>query len=243
MKEFSVLLAEIPIDIRVNFDSTEYFLREYITEKKGIFGINVTTEDIEYEKAIYRENEAKEGICSRNYPDEYLETLSLYRKIAEIMPFYNVFLIHGAAVAYEDEAYLFTARSGVGKTTHVQNWLKVFKDNCKIINGDKPLIKISDKCVYVCGTPWQGKENYGNNLIVPLKSICVLKRGNENRIAQAKYSNEISTLLPQIYKSRDARSYSQTIELFERMTRLVPLYKLECTKDKESAVIAYNMMK
>ena len=35
-----------------------------------------------------------------------------------------------------------------------------------MVNDDKPFLHITDQGVFVCGTPWMGKHNLGNNMFV-----------------------------------------------------------------------------
>ena len=54
--------------------------------------------------------------------------------------------MHGAVVAIDNKAYMFTANSGVGKTTRAKLWLNEYPDSI-IVNGDKPLIKITENII------------------------------------------------------------------------------------------------
>ena len=92
---------------------------------------------------------------------------------------FDVLLFHGSVVAVDGQAFLFTAKSGTGKTTHTRLWLKQIP-GCHVLNGDKPLLLFRNDGIYACGTPWQGKENYGTNEILPLKSICLFNRDIKN---------------------------------------------------------------
>ena len=51
--------------------------------------------------------------------------------------------MHGAVIRYKGKAYLFTAPSGTGKTTHIRQWLKK-AEGTFVVNGDKPLIKVEN---------------------------------------------------------------------------------------------------
>lgn len=65
---------------------------------------------------------------------------------------YDGFVIHGACILYKDNAYLFIAPSGTGKTTHIRLWIKHLRD-LVIINGDKPIIRLINTLPYIYGTP------------------------------------------------------------------------------------------
>ena len=79
-------------------------------------------------------------------------------------------------------AYLFTAPSGTGKSTHTRLWREVFGDRVWMINDDKPMLRISENLVTAYGTPWNGKHHISRNASAPLKAIVQLNRGKENII-------------------------------------------------------------
>lgn len=64
--------------------------------------------------------------------------------------------MHGTVVDHNGQAYMFTAPSGTGKTTHAKLWLDNLPD-AFIVNGDKPFIIAGDEQPKACGTPWAGK--------------------------------------------------------------------------------------
>lgn len=96
---------------------------------------------------------------------------------------YGAFLMHGVAVAYDNRAYIFSAKSGTEKSTHALQWIKHLPE-ALIINGDKPIIATNTdgRPTMACGSPWGGKENYYTNTMVPLKSIVMMERAEENQI-------------------------------------------------------------
>ena len=62
------------------------------------------------------------------------------------MSLQNALLMHASAIFYNDKTVIFTAASGVGKTTQAELWQKY--RNAAIINGDKVFFtKESDKII------------------------------------------------------------------------------------------------
>ena len=41
---------------------------------------------------------------------------------------YDTILFHGSVIAVDGEGYLFTAKSGTGKSTHARLWRETFGD-------------------------------------------------------------------------------------------------------------------
>lgn len=83
----------------------------------------------------------KKAMADGEYSLSYLETLAVYRKIVTRLVFSDILLIHGSAIAVDGKAYLFTAPSGTGKSTHTRMWREYFKDRAVMVNDDKPLNK------------------------------------------------------------------------------------------------------
>lgn len=164
------------------------------------------------------------------------ESSAVYRKIADFMVNNGILLIHGAAIAVHNKCYIFTAPSGTGKTTHINNWIKMIPDTV-VVNGDKPLIDVDSKLVY--GTPWCGKEGMNTNVAVPLAGIVALERGERNHIYEIKFKEIIPTLISQCYIPKDKELSIKALKLIGELSN-IPYYKLYCNLDKESAIVAYN---
>lgn len=57
------------------------------------------------------------------------------------LPMYGGFFLHASAVALDGAAYLFSADSGTGKSTHTGLWMDCFgQERAQIINDDKPAV-------------------------------------------------------------------------------------------------------
>ena len=165
----------------------------------------------------------------------------MYRKIAMKLPEYDGFVFHGSAVAVGEKAYLFTAKSGTGKTTHTNLWLKNIEGSY-IVNGDKPILRIIDGQSFVCGTPWMGKEGCGCNKIVPLSAICLLSRGTENHIEKTAFQKVYPRLIGQCYRPESGALIAKTVKLLERIGGCVPIYELFCNMEDEAAMVAFGGM-
>jgi len=153
---------------------------------------------------------------------------------------YDTLLCHGSVVAVDGEAYLFTAKSGTGKSTHSAYWREIFGERAIMVNDDKPLLKISDGEVLACGTPWDGKHHLSTNICLPLKAICVLERGEEDNIYPISFREALPTLLQQSYRPRKLGKY---MELIDRLGSKVKFYRLSCTMNPGAAKLAYEAMK
>lgn len=76
-----------------------------------------------------------------------LEETAVYRKIADKMVDYDTFVFHGSVIAVEGQAYLFTAKSGTGKSTHTRLWREMLGDKAVMVNDDKPMLRVTESGV------------------------------------------------------------------------------------------------
>ena len=213
-------------------EAVHNYCAAYITDAPADFVVTTTQEDIDYE----RSRAEIPGLS-----DGYLEELAVYRKISEKMPYYDTILFHGSVVAVDGSAYLFTAASGTGKSTHVALWRKLFGERAVMVNDDKPLLHIGD-VVTAYGTPYDGKHKLSNRIAVPLKAICILERASANSIVPVTKSEAYAMLIQQAYRPNDVFALQKTLELVDKMADKVGLYKLSCNMDIEAAQVAYDGM-
>lgn len=152
-------------------------------------------------------------------------------------------MIHASAVVYKGGAYLFSADSGTGKSTHTQLWLKAFGDEAKILNDDKPAVRIIDGKAYAYGTPWSGKTDWNLNVRADLKGICFLERAKENTIRRADAGEVVSDLLRQTIRPQKEENMDKLLENMDALLKIVPVYKMGCNMDVSAAEMSYNAMK
>lgn len=236
--------AELDIGISSIHKGVHRLCRDYISKgRETAFDVETGEADIDFERERSVREDAYEGVSVQEFPDEYLETLAVYRKISERMPAYDTILFHGSCVAVDGEGYLFAAKSGIGKSTHTRLWRQLLGERAVMINDDKPLIKITDDGAVVYGTPWDGKHRLSTNTSVPLKAVCILERAKENTIRPVTALEAYPMLLQQTYRPLDAEAMKKTLSLIDRLAETVSLWKLGCNMEPEAAETAYEAMK
>ena len=184
------------------------------------------------------ELDAEGALSEPHFPDAYLESVVAYRQIAEVLPHHGAMVFHGAVVVLDGRAYAFTARSGVGKTTHLSLWLKAFGERAYVLNGDKPILVWKDGKAYICGTPWKGKENLGEGGILPLSGIGFLHRGEKNETYPLSAADALSPFLMQVYMPKDGAALLETMALCDKVLTSVPLLSMHCNMEPEAATVA-----
>ncbi len=156
---------------------------------------------------------------------------------------YNGFMLHSSGVACDGKAYLFSAPSGTGKSTHTTLWRKVFGDErCFILNDDKPVIRIIDGEVLAFGTPWSGKTDLNENIGLPLQGICFLQRGATNHIEKMSPKDAVHMLLDQTIRPTDAAKMTKLLELLDELLKKVEVFSLCCNMENEAAIVAFEGM-
>lgn len=154
---------------------------------------------------------------------------------------FNGMLLHSSCVVYQNEAYLFSAPCGTGKSTHTQIWLKNF-NGAYILNDDKPALRITKNGVYAYGTPFSGKTNLNVNNGVPVKGICILERDTTNHIESISPDEALFNILNQTVRPTDENSMDLMLNTLDTVLKSVPVYKLYCNMELDAAQTAYDGM-
>ena len=236
-------LADKVVEVNSLYKQVHDYCKDYTTSEPADFSVTITPEDIIAEKKKSDSEYAYEGLPAPNFSDALLEETAVYRKIAEKMPVFDTFVFHGSIIAVDGKGFLFTAKSGTGKSTHTRLWREYFGTKAVMVNDDKPMLKVTGSGVIAYGTPYNGKHNLGENIAVPLKAICILTRGEKNSIVSIDRSEAYSMLLQQVYRPQDPLQMVKTLKLVDKMAENVELYRLACNMDIEAAEVAYNGMK
>lgn len=151
--------------------------------------------------------------------------------------------MHGSAVAVDGEAYIFTAESGTGKSTHARLWRENLDKRVIMVNDDKPFLRVEEDRIVVCGSPWNGKHGLGENIEVPLRAICVLEQAKENHIERIDFTDAIPVLMQQIYiPTQEAYTAEKALELADRIYSGVDLFRLGANMEPEAAKLSYGTM-
>lgn len=235
--------ADMAVSVASLHEDIHVLCGAYRTDRSADFAITIRQSDIDAERERSAAEDALTNRPIRHFSDGYLETLAVYRQIAEYMCTQGVLLVHGSCIAMDGEAFLFTAVSGTGKSTHTRLWREMFGRRAVMVNDDKPLLRIGEGSVIAYGTPWDGKHRISNKISVPLKAICILERAQENRIEPITRSEAFPMLLQQTYRSQDETRLRSILNLIDRMSGMVSLYRLGCNMNPEAAEVAYRGMK
>lgn len=228
---FKIKLAGLVIEIDNRYSAVEKLCKDYIVESKdSIFRVRASDEDILKEKQY--------GGSS----DQYCESVCIYRNIVKQLPAYDAFFLHAAVVEVDGRAYAFMAKSGTGKTTHVQLWCDHFKERARIVNGDKPILRFSGEELMAYGTPWCGKEGYNINTSTPIQGMCFIERSDENSIRAMNSTEVIGKIFHQMIMPEEENCVYKVLEFLDNLIQLKKIWVLNCNISQEAVKVSYEAM-
>ncbi len=227
-----ITLAGVTAEAHHRFNMLADICRDYMTDNRPEFTLNITDQDIQEERSA----------GSDGFSPAYLETLAFYRQFCSRVADRGIILFHSVAMEYDGKAYLFTAPSGTGKSTHARLWLESFGDRVSILNGDKPLIDTRPSVPMVYGTPYMGKENQGHPGAVPLAGICFLHRSPTNGIAPMSVMDAFQQGFVQVFMPADAEAGRNVLTSLTGLIGSVPCWSLGCNISAEAARLSFTTM-
>ncbi len=240
MFDFSIKIAGVPVAVRCRYPATYDYLLPYRTTEAGVFAIAPTDADLERMREEQERTDAAEGIPLRRYSRQFLERSAIHALLAERLVGHDVLLMHGSALCMDGQAYIFTGKSGTGKSTHAKLWREAFGDRVWMINDDKPMLRITEEGIVVWGTPWDGKHHLSRNAGAPLKAILQIRQADENRIEPLAKADAFPLLMSQAYRPGDPAAALRVLALEKRILETAAFYTMYCNQKPEAALTAYE---
>ncbi len=145
--------------------------------------------------------------------------------------------MHASATVKDGRGFLFLGKSGTGKSTHSQLWLKNIPGT-HLLNDDNPIVRIVDGKVWVYGTPWSGKTPCYRNEMFPVGAFVKINQAPHNRIRRLPPLESFATLLSSTSGLRAIRSTTDSLfATISSVTESVPCYLLDCRPDDDAAKV------
>lgn len=226
------VFADFKWEIEENFQYLSKTAKDYLGFfDDADFSFTVNEDDIEYEFSL------SDGTSDRNY----LEYIAVLRKIGDILPENDAFVLHSACFDIDGIGVAFAASSGTGKTTHLNRWQNYLGYRLKVVNGDKPIVRFIDGKPFAYGTPWCGKEKLGCNTKTPLKHICFIERNEKNFVEKISKEEAIPRIFNQVYMPRsNPKLVEKTMELIDKLLTCTELWIIHCNLDENAGEIAFK---
>lgn len=146
------------------------------------------------------------------------------------------YALHSASNYYQEKAWLYSASSGTGKTTHVKLWEKLYA--VPVLNGDLNLLGMENDEVFVYGIPWCGTSGVYTTKKYPLGGIILLKRGTENRVCKLPQDErQLYTAQRMISPAWTEKQVDDSLLFAEKLSDRIPIRRLYCTQEPSAAAV------
>lgn len=152
---------------------------------------------------------------------------------------YDRIVVHSASIIYRDAAWLFSAPSGTGKSTHVELW-KRNGANVQDLNGDLCICYVDPEGkALAAGLPWCGTSGIYRNQTIPLGGVFFLKRSDSDLVVPLSGVQGILHMLARCvtpsWTKIQAEKNATIAEKIACKTNLAILY---CTKEISAADVS-----
>lgn len=187
--------------------------------------------------ALYRENGnncAKIQLSEEKIQDIHFDTVfaSLFA-LERHMIKRDSLILHCAYTVYKGKAILFSAPSGIGKSTQAELW-KQYRGS-RIVNGDRALLRKIDGAWSACGWPVCGSSDICESEDTPLYTIVMLRQGETNYIERLSPIQAFTQLYAQTTINQWNPAFVQrAMELIEDLIGQVPVYQLTCNMTEDA---------
>ncbi len=155
---------------------------------------------------------------------------------------YHEFILHSSSLIIQNQAILFTAPSGVGKSTQANLWVN--HRHADVMNGDRNLlVKVNGK-YYAKGWPVCGSSKICFNEVYPVKAIVILSQAKDNAIYTPTTKECIKKLLREITVNyHNIQFLNQALDFIDDVIKHVPIYHLECDISEDAVICLENKLK
>lgn len=146
----------------------------------------------------------------------------------------GMYAIHSASLRYRDKAWLFSASSGTGKSTHVNLWKELY--GTEALNGDLNLLAIEDGRPVVHGIPWCGTSEIFVRETVPLGGIILLKRDGNDAVEELPPDKQALMVMQRFISPIWTGAQLENSAAFaQQISKQILICRLHCTKNPSAA--------
>lgn len=228
-------IADLIIEFNAKFDTTNKRAEKYLDKENKKNNFEIIIPDVAIQQTIKEDNSLTNELA------EYmLMGTAFYKELLN----YNGCLLHASAVVIDNEAYLFSAECGTGKSTHTSLWLKYLSEkNPYILNDDKPAIRIMEDGIYAYGTPFSGKHDISKNVKAKLKGICFIQQATTNFIKRIEPKEALTLFFEQTLRRLSKEQMLNLLNIMDVILKNIPCYQLYCDMSEEAVKLSYHTMR
>lgn len=165
-----------------------------------------------------------EGVSNEYVLDSLLRMFLSWELLAR-----DGFLLHAATVLRNGRAYIFTGKSGAGKST-----VASLSPKGSVLTDEISLLQRKNGRWFAHGTPFWGEfRAVGSNAEAPVAGIFSLTKSRENRATPVRAAKLAQMLLPNIlFFSPKVEDQRRLLEIAGAASEEIPGYALEFRKDR-----------
>ncbi len=142
--------------------------------------------------------------------------------------------IHSASLYYREQAWLFAAPSGTGKSTHTNLWNQYF--HTPVLNGDLNLISCEKGTPMIHGIPWCGTSGISDVASRPLGGIILLKQSPTNLCQEPTVDEQTLLVLQRsISPAWTEDMLDKNLHIAAAVTDSCYITRLSCNREREAA--------
>lgn len=159
----------------------------------------------------------------------FVSLLALEKRMLER----GALVLHTAFMVYRNQAVLFSAPSGTGKSTQADLWEKY--RGSRTVNGDRCLLRREKGIWQAEGWPVCGSSNICTTGSWPVRAIVMLSQAQENSVERLTAAAAFSQVYSQITVNRwDKQAAVQAMDQIESLTEAIPVYHLACNISEQA---------
>ena len=150
-------------------------------------------------------------------------------------------ILHCAYIEYHGKGILFSAPSGVGKSTQAALWEKY--RNSVTVNGDRALLRKKEGKWLACAWPVCGSSQICKRVDVSVHAIVMLCQGKKNSVMRLSPIEAFRQLYPQVTVNQWNPEFVQAaINGIEDLILQVPVWQLTCDISEEAVQCLENVL-
>lgn len=143
---------------------------------------------------------------------------------------HHMAVLHSASFLYQDKAWLFSAPSGTGKSTHTNLWHEML--GVTLLNGDLNVLALENGQPTIHGLPWCGTSGISDTASHPLGGIILLKQAKEDHVEElSEDTKRLLVLQRLISPTWTPQMLSANLDLVDELADQIYIARLHCTKN------------
>ncbi|HCT92633.1 MAG TPA: hypothetical protein DF613_14830 [Lachnospiraceae bacterium] len=150
-------------------------------------------------------------------------------------------ILHASAILDQGQALLFSAPSGMGKSTQAALWQRL--RNSRLANGDRVLLHRENDSWLACGWPMAGSSGVSIPYHTPVRALILLDKSSQNT-ARRLPSGEAWNLVGKeiVLRPWEQTDLSLADGLLRNFCRNTPVYAYSCRKDESAVTALYDVL-